>query len=150
MKGKVFGSLTVLRKNVSKSKRDRWICLCACGNTKIILGYNLRSGNSTACGCKRNGNPTHGMFGTSIYSSWAHMLQRCTNINDKDYHNYGGRGIKVCSTWFDFNNFYKDMGDKPSISLTLERINNEEGYNSDNCKWATRKEQANNKRNNIG
>lgn len=82
---------------------------------------------------------------TKTYTAWANMLQRCTNKHNDGYKNYGGRGINVCAEWFDFKVFLADMGEKP-INLTLERKNNSLGYSKDNCIWATRKEQAKNKR----
>ncbi len=90
-------------------------------------------------------NTTHGLSRTKIYLVWGGMINRCHNTNSKDYKHYGGRGIKVCKRWHKFEDFYKDMGDT-SEGLTLERINNNKGYNKKNCKWATRKEQNNNQR----
>lgn len=81
--------------------------------------------------------------------SFEAMHQRCTNPKATGYHNYGGRGITVCERWNDYQAFIEDMGYRPSKDLSIERINNELGYNKDNCKWATRKEQANNKRASI-
>lgn len=90
---------------------------------------------------------THGMTNTSEYRSWHHMKGRCLNPKDYDYKNYGGRGIDICQDWVDsFESFYKDMGPKPSRNHSLERIDNSKGYNKENCKWATRKEQNNNQR----
>jgi len=88
----------------------------------------------------------HGMFGTPEYWSWSGMIQRCTNPRNPAFHNYGGRGIKVCKRWLKFENFFADLGLKPSPKHTLDRINNSRGYSPDNCQWATWKEQNNNRR----
>ena len=90
-------------------------------------------------------NYKHGMTGTPTYHSWCGMIQRCENPNNSRYKDWGGRGIKICERWHDFRNFFVDMGVKSS-GLTLDRINNDGNYEPDNCKWATRKKQNNNKR----
>ena len=89
----------------------------------------------------------HGLEGTPEYEIWKSMKQRCLNPNNKDYKNYGGRGISVHSTWINsFSNFINDMGHRPSPELTLDRINNDGNYEPSNCRWTTRVDQANNQR----
>lgn len=88
---------------------------------------------------------THGMAGTPIYQIWASMIQRCTNSKDKDYKDYGARGITVCKEWLKFEAFFSDMGHRPE-GRSLDRRENDKGYSKDNCRWATAVEQANNRR----
>ena len=97
---------------------------------------------------KKHGNATHHMSKTPIYRIWRAMVNRCENPNYKEFQNYGGRGICVSKSWRKFENFYKDMGHRPT-GKTLDRINNNLGYSKKNCKWSTLKEQTRNKRNNI-
>lgn len=90
----------------------------------------------------------HGLSRSPEYGVWEEMIQRCTNPNNEHYARYGGRGITVCDTWFDFANFIRDMKQRPS-GLSLERKNNDLGYNPDNCKWANKAEQSRNRCNNV-
>lgn len=144
--GQKFGRLTVLKQEETKHKHLRWLCLCDCGNIKAIQGGSLRGGYAKSCGCLiKDASTSFGMRGTPTHNSWAGLIQRCTNSNDKSYKNYGGRGIKVCKRWMQFKNFLTDMGIKPN-GLTIERIDNSEGYSLRNCKWATPTEQQRNKR----
>lgn len=155
-----FGNLTAIEKVIvypikGRQKRTGWICECDCGNKTIALSSNLKNGFTKSCGCerikdRRKGNPTHGKSGTSIYRAYHHMIERCTSKNDKGYNLYGGRGIIVCDRWMEsFENFYEDMGDKPTAKHSLDRTNVNGNYDPNNCRWATQIEQANNKRNNI-
>lgn len=146
MTGQKFNRLTVI-KHIENYK---CLCKCDCGNVKEISGNHLRSGRTKSCGCLKkemtmDRNKTHGMSESKEYIIWSAMNQRCSNKNNKGYKYYGGRGIKVCKGWLKFENFYKDMGNKPQ-GLSLDRIDNSKGYCKENCRWATRKEQQRNTR----
>ena len=152
--GNRYGRLTVISFSRSKNKKRRWNCICDCGNKTEVVGSNL--GRATfSCGClqqentRLGNNATHGMKNSLEYSVWVSMKQRCLNQNHMAYHNYGGRGITVCERWMKFENFIEDMGVRPSKGLELDRINNEEGYCKDNCRWATRAENAKNRRKRV-
>lgn len=156
MIGMKFNRLTVLSFSHKMNRKAHWICLCKCGNKKIIEGYNIRSGLIKSCGCfqidllkgQKGRHTTHGMTRTREYKTWINMRERCNDVTCKDYKNYGGRGIQVCEDWEKFENFYADMGKKPK-GLSIDRINNDGNYEPGNCKWSTRIEQNNNKRNTI-
>ena len=149
--GKKFGRLTVLNFiSVDKGRNSRWLCLCDCGNSKIICQAALSRGSTKSCGClnreiAKERKLTHGKSSTKEYETWANMLGRCLNRTHPSYNNYGGRGIKVCEQWLKFENFYADMGDKPE-GLSIDRINNDGNYELGNCRWATKSEQAYNRR----
>ena len=147
--GQRFGKLLVVSEDFTKN-RTAWLCKCDCGGETIALTTNLRKGNTVACGCRRKETlKTHGRCKHSCYVHWRSMKQRCLNKNSSDYENYGGRGIRICKEWLDVEQFISDMGIPPTKKHTLERINVNSDYKPSNCKWATRKEQANNKRNTI-
>lgn len=151
--GQRFGHLVAIRPTSSPTLPTRWLCQCDCGAQHSAAISNLTSGHVKSCGCQRfrrgpdNPSYKHGMADkTRIYSIWVTMIKRCRNPNAHAYERYGGRGITVCERWHTFTNFYADMGDPPP-KLTLDRIDNDKGYQPDNCRWATRSEQRLNSRN---
>lgn len=147
--GRVYGRLTVIKRaGTDKSGHAIWHCTCSCGKGRKVSASNLKSGHTRSCGCYAKEVITkHAMHNTPTYHSWRSMIQRCTNPNSKDYLNYGGRGITVCPEWLgSFERFLADMGKRPNKRKTLDRIDVNKGYCKDNCRWATAKTQAQNKR----
>ena len=151
---KRFGRFTVIsRAGSDKWNNSFWLCRCDCGTEKKVTAGNLKSGNTKSCGCLCNESRyKHGCANHALYETWDNMMRRCNNPNNKDFANYGDRGIKVCGRWHNPENFLKDIesiGDKPTNRHTLDRIDNKEGYNLNNVKWSSPREQCNNKRTNV-
>jgi len=151
--GNTYGHLTVIGIANKTDGRGSvyWICRCTCGEDYIVRGTNLRSGGSTRCSlCSSNAiamhRTTHNETKTPLYRVWRSMKHRCNNTQSKQYLSYGGRGITVCNRWeMSFLDFKKDMGDVPD-NCSLDRIDNDRGYEPVNCRWATRKMQQQNRR----
>lgn len=151
--GKKFCRLTAVKLIEEHGKRVHYECVCDCGNTTKSSAGNLRSGRALSCGClradrTREARRKHGMTGTVIYRVWRNMIERCGRPSNTHYASYGGRGISVCERWQEFANFFSDMGDCPA-GMLIDRKDNDGNYCKDNCRWVTKTESANNKRNTV-
>lgn len=149
--GEKYGRLTVLYRH-RQGIKTRWMCICECGKTKPVFNHFLKKGHTKSCGClsrevllKRC--ITHGKTHTVEFYLWKNIIQRCHNPKNRDYKNYGARGILMSDEWRnDFTTFLKDLGCRPDPKLTLERVDNDLGYFAGNVIWADRVQQANNRR----
>jgi hypothetical protein len=143
-----FGRLTVVSLVPSNRSPYYWHCQCDCGKTLNAEPNLLISGGVKSCGCLRKELlRTHGYSHLWEYGCWWAMVSRCCNPNDSSYKNYGGRGIKVCDRWIDsFEDFFKDMGERPGSEYSIDRKDNNGNYEPGNCRWATRSQQQRNKR----
>ena len=154
--GQKFNRLLVLSESLERTNTGKvqFKCKCDCGNIIISIGSKLKSGWTKSCGCLQKetisgmsiSNSTHKQSKTNLYTIWASMKARCYNKKYECYERYGGRGIVVCDEWKNsFENFKRDIGEKPGKDYSIDRIDFDGNYEPSNCKWSTRTEQENNK-----
>lgn len=162
LQGQTFGRLTVLNRVPANNKRTYWRCLCTCGAKVTVLSELLTNERTKSCGClrrelgivlgsnsRRHGEARDGKT-TSEYRMWGSMISRCCNPNHPAFHNYGGRGIRVCDRWRNsYEAFLADVGRRPAPNLSIDRIDNDGDYEPGNVRWATMTRQNRNKRRTV-
>lgn len=159
MIGSKFGRLTVLELVGRYKNGDaKYQCICDCGNKRIVLHGNLRNGNTKSCGCLHKEasrefwskfNLQHGETKTKLWKTWSGILDRTTCKNNHAYSRYGGAGIGIFEEWKDYKKFAEYIGQPPTKQHTIDRIDNAKGYEPGNIRWASRQQQAENRRTTI-
>jgi hypothetical protein len=152
--GQKFGRYLVIAKSNKRTKANKQMvfCKCDCGTEREVVVNNLRSGLTTSCGCWKDEKTgarmkKHGFSKNNMYYRYRAMIRRCYDPLHKEFHNYGGRGIKVCDRWLNsVENYMEDMGEAPFYMASIDRIDNDGDYFKENCHWATKKEQSINRR----
>jgi hypothetical protein len=155
--GRRFGRLTVEKIDDGEARPHKWKCRCDCGQTKVVRGASLVSGNTKSCGClsrevtsaRRRGHGHTGNNRSLTYGCWQGMHNRCRKENPPPSANGGGQGLTVCDRWQTFELFLADMGERPSPSHALERVESDVGYQPDNVIWVTGDVQRTNQRKNV-
>lgn len=156
--GQRFGKLVVVERVENIGRQTAWLCKCDCGSEKVVMAWNLKTRNTSSCGClwqevvpehNKELNTRHGESHTKLHKVWRNMRYRCFNPNSKSYEDYGGRGITICEEWNVFEKF-RDWALKNGYeeTLTIDRIDVDGNYCPENCRWVSEKKQQNNKRNN--
>lgn len=151
--GKKFDRWTVKSFSHKVGKMFHWLCICECGTERAVFGGDLKRGASKSCGClmkelASDRFKTHSMSKHPAYRAWIGMKSRCFDSSKEGFKDYGGRGITIAQEWQDFDVFWKDMGPTWSKGLTIDRVDVDGNYEASNCRWATPKQQANNRRTN--
>lgn len=151
--GQRFSRLTVVLKREHNDKFGNviWECRCDCGSVTYVRTGCLRNGNVRSCGCLNKDSITkHGMHLSSEYTVWCGIKDRCYKETHKSFKDYGAKGIVMCDRWKNsFEAFYEDMGPRPSLKHSIDRVDGTKGYDKENCRWATPKQQANNTKRNV-